>query len=98
MTVLAYGALVDSSGPNTWFNIMQCVSTELFPTFSVKISECLEQKVLRDSAFQMSDVGEDAVNDIIFHLKRKRTMNNKEITYLRKLIQRAVNLPQVEHS
>ena len=77
---------------------MQCVSTELFPTFSVKISECLEQKVLRDSAFEMSDVGEEAVNDIIFQMKRRRTMNNKEISYLRKLIQRAVNVPQIEYS
>ena len=64
----------------------------------MKISECLEQKVLRDAAFEMSDVGEEAVNDVIFQLKRRRTMNNKEISYLKKLIQRAVNVPQIQHS
>ena len=77
---------------------MQCVSTELFPTFSVKISKCLQQKAIANSAFKMNDVGDEAVEDVIFRLKQMRSMNNKEISYLRKLIQRALTATRTETS
>ena len=73
----------------TWHNVLQCVNQELFPVLSVKINECVQEKLLKDSAFKMSDIGTDAVEDIIERLMKKRTMNNKEITYLKELFERA---------
>ena len=72
-----------------WFNVVQCVSTELFPVLSVKLSQCVQEKLASDIDFQLNDFGEDSVNDIMERLKEKRAMNNKEILYLRELIQRA---------
>lgn len=77
---------------------MQCVSTEMFQTLSAKMSLCLQQKVLQDSGFVMGDVGVDAVDDVMLRLKEKRTMNNKEISYLRQLIVRANNIKAIEYS
>ena len=77
------------SASMTWFNVMQCVRMELFPMISVKISECVQEKLLMDSSFKMSDIGKEAVMDIIERLKAKRTMNNVEVTYLEGLFQRA---------
>ena len=68
---------------------MQCVTAELFTSISVSISSCVQEKVLRDSAFKMSDLSEEAVKDVMTRLKEKRTMNNKEVTYLMALFQRA---------
>ena len=82
----------------TWFNIMQCVSMELFPAISVKISQCVQEKVLEDSSFELSDIGSEAVDDVIERLKEKRTMNNKEISYLKELIQRARDIAETQHS
>ena len=72
----------------SWFNLMQCVSAELFPGMSVKISEAVQEKLLKDNAFKMSDIGKDAANDIIRGLMEKRTMNNMEIDYLKGLFER----------
>ena len=74
----------------TWFNVMQCVRMELFPAISVKISECVQEKLLMDSSFKMSDIGKEAVMDVIERLKEKRkTMNNVEVSYLLRLFDRA---------
>ena len=73
----------------TWYNILQCVTQELFPVLSFKINECVQEKLVSDPSFQISNIGEDAVKDIIRRLMEKRTMNNKEISYLRDLFQRA---------
>ena len=68
---------------------MQCVSAELFPGLSVKISECVQAKLLEDTTFKMDDIKEDAADDIIQRLMDKRTMNNIEINYLKDMFQRA---------
>ena len=67
---------------------MQCVSAELFPGMTVKISEAVQEKLLKDTSFKMSDIGKDAANDIIRRLMEKRTMNNMEINYLKGLFER----------
>ena len=51
-----------------------------------------------DSNFKINDFGEDAVNDVIERLKTKRMMSNKEILYLKGLIQRAVDHGKVSNS
>ena len=77
------------SEPLTWFDVIQCVWTELFPVLSATMSQCVQEKLASDIEFKLSDFGEDAVNDILERLKGRRTMNNKEIDYLKQLIQRA---------
>ena len=67
---------------------MQCVSAELFPGMSVKISEAVQEKLLKDTTFKMSDIGKDAADDIIQRLMEKRTLNNMEINYLKGLFER----------
>ena len=69
---------------------MQCITAELFPAISVKISECVQEKLLRESTFKMSDIGKEAVDDVIGRLMDKRTTNNVEIKYLEGLVQRAI--------
>ena len=73
----------------TWSNVLQCVRMELFPAISVKISECVQEKLLMDSSFKMTDIGKEAVMDVIERLKEKRTMNNVEVSYLLRLFNRA---------
>lgn len=63
---------------------------ELFPTLSFTMDLCVEEKLSDEPTFKLDDFGEDAVNDIIERLNKKRTMNNTEVSYLKKLIQRAV--------
>ena len=72
----------------SWFNLMQCISAELFPTMSVAVSKAVQDKLLQDTAFKMSDIGKDAADDIIRRLMDKRTMNNIEINYLKGLFER----------
>ncbi len=73
----------------TWSNVLQCVRMELFPAISVKISECVQEKLLMDSSFKMTNIGKEAVMDVIERLKEKRTMNNVELSYLLRLFDRA---------
>ena len=72
----------------TWFNVMQCVTQELFPVLSFKISECVQEKLVEDPTFKMTDIEDEAVDDILERLTRKRTMNNKEMEYLKDLVKR----------
>ena len=74
----------------TWRNVVHCVSNELFPQLSIKLDECVQERLLKDTAFKLSNVGDEAVEDIMGRLMKKRTMNNVEIGYLNGLIQRAV--------
>ena len=77
------------SGTLTWFDVIQCVWTELFPVLSATLSQCIQEKLGLETEFKLNDFEGDVVNDILERLKRKRTMNNKEINYLKQLIQRA---------
>ena len=73
----------------TWFNVLQCVTNELFPVLSVKLSECVQDKLVNDPSFKINNLRDVAVEDVLKRLMTKRTMNNKEIDYLKALIQRA---------
>ena len=78
----------------TWFKVINCVSTELFPVLAIKMRECIDEKLSEDTTFKLDDFGEVAVKDVIERLKGKRTMNNKEIEYLEALFQRATEYGQ----
>lgn len=80
----------------TWYHIEHCIKNELFPAIQVVISKCVEDKRLdTESDFEVHDIGKDAVDDVIEKLKNKRpSTNNREIKYLRKLVQRAHSLQQ----
>ena len=80
----------------SWQNVVQCVTHELFPVLSVKINECVQEKLLQDLNFKSSDITSDAVEDILKRLMTKRTMNNKEIEYLKGLIERTNDIPDAE--
>ena len=85
--------MVEVRGRKTWFNVLQCVTQELFPILSIKINECVQEKLLKDTAFKMGDIRKEAVLDILDRLMTKRTMNNKEIAYLKELVQRLNGSP-----
>lgn len=72
----------------SWFGVVQCVRTELFPTLAVHISECVQES-FEDPNFKMDDIGEDAANNVLGRLRQKRAMNNKEEAYLLALVKRA---------
>ena len=80
----------------TWFDIFRCVSTELFPALSIMMRQCLDEILNEKPDFKLADFSEDAVVEIMERLKQKRTMNNTEIEYLTKLIQRAAE-PEQTH-
>ena len=67
------------------------MNTELFPVLAIKMRECVDEKILEEPNFKLDDFGEDAVNDVMDRLKDKRIMNNKEISYLKALIKRAID-------
>ena len=75
-------------------NVIQSVSTHLFPILSVTMSKCVQEKLASDTEFKLNDLSEEAVKDIIERLKEKRTMSNKEITYLKGIIYRAIESHQ----
>lgn len=78
----------------TWTNVMHCARNELFRVMAVSISKCVQQKLSMEPTFKMEDIGQEAADDVIDRLKVKRTMNNKEIHYLKALIQRAYDYQQ----
>ena len=78
----------------TWFNVMQCVTQELFPVLSIKLNECVQEKIVNDSSFKMNEFRAEAVENVIARLGEKRTMNNKEIAYLYALIERVAQSPK----
>ena len=78
----------------TWFNVVQCVTQELFPVLSIKLNECVQEKIVSDSSFKMDDFKADAVENVIARLGEKRTMNNKEIAYLQAVIKRVNQSPK----
>ena len=87
-------ALKMSTGRQTWFDVVRCVQTELFPVLSIKMRECVEERLSKEPSFKLNDFGANAVEDVIERLKTKRTMNNKEIHYLKGLIRRAAEHQQ----
>ena len=81
--------LSTSSESRTWFDIFRCVSTELFPALSIMMRQCLDEILKEKPDFKLDDFGKEAMEEIMEKLKQKRTMNNYEIEYLQRLIQRA---------
>ena len=73
----------------TWFNVTRGVMNELFPVLSITMQKCIEDKLAEEPNFKLNDMESKAVKDIIERLKAKRAMNNKEISHLEALIQRA---------
>lgn len=74
----------------TWYKLEHCIKNELFPAIQLVIAKCVEEKLRQEPEFEADDLGEDAVEDIIEKLKNTRkSTNNKEIKYLRQLIERA---------
>ena len=78
----------------TWTNVMHCARNELFRVMAVSISKCVQQKLSMEPTFKMEDIGQEAADDVIDRLKVKQTINNKEIHYLKALIQRAYDYQQ----
>ena len=78
----------------TWFKVVHCVNHELFPVLSIALKKCIDEKLSEDNNFKLDDFGNDVVDDIMERLKGRRTMNNKEMKYLKELFQRAVGSPQ----
>lgn len=76
-------------GRITWFNVVQCVSQELFPDLAVRINQLVKEKMSDDATFKMDDIGMEAAQNVIERLKNKRSTNNKEISYLNGLFRRA---------
>ena len=77
----------------TWPKVINCVRTELFPVLAIALKKCVDEKLSEDADFKLTDFGDKVVNEILEKLKGKRTMNNKEIEYLRILFKRATDSP-----
>ena len=78
----------------TWNKVVNCVRTELFPVLSIALKKCIDEKLSEDNDFKLTDFNKDVVDDIMERLKGQRSMNNKEIKYLKKLFQRALETTQ----
>ena len=53
---------------------------------SIALKKCVDEKLSGDSDFKLTDFGDKVVDEILEKLKGMRTMNNKEIEYLRALL------------
>ena len=78
----------------TWFKIVNCVNTELFPVLSIALKRCIDEKLSDDNNFKLYDFDDDTVDDIMERLKGQRSMNNKEVQYLKGLFERAIETTQ----
>ena len=78
----------------TWYKVINCVNTELFPVISITLKKCIDEKLSEDTKFKPDDFDDKVVYDVMERLKKKRTMNNKEIKYLQALFQRAIESQQ----
>ena len=78
----------------TWFKVVNCVNTELFPVLSIALKKCIDEKLSDDNKFDLHDFKDDVVDDIMERLKGKRAMNNKEVQYLKELFGRALETTQ----
>ena len=78
----------------TWYKVVNCVNTELFPVLSITLKKCIDEKLSEDAKFKPDDFDDKVVYDVMERLKKKRTMNNKEIKYLQALFQRAMESQQ----
>ena len=74
--------------------MVNCVNTELFPVLSIALKKCIDNKLSEDDNFKLYDFGDEVQDDIIERLKEHRSMNNKEIKYLKELFQRAIETTQ----
>ena len=72
----------------TWYNVMECVRQELYPAMAASMSQALDELVVK-SRFDIGDLGGKAVERVIEGLKTKKVLFNKEIEYIRDLVQRA---------
>ena len=70
------------------------MNNELFPVLSIALKKCIDAKLSDDNSFNSDDFGDDVIEDIMERLKKERTMNNKEMKYLKELFQRATESPQ----
>ena len=61
---------------------------------AIALQKCIDEKLSEETHFKLDDFSQDAIDDMIERLKRKRTMNNKEIKYLRELFERATETTQ----
>lgn len=75
----------------TWRKVINCVNTELFPVLSIALRKCIDEKLSEENDFKLTDFGLETVADVLDRLKRKRTMNDKEIEYLKALFIRAID-------
>ena len=78
----------------TWFKVVNCVNTELFPVLSIALKKCIDEKISENINFKVDDFHKDVVDDVMERLKAKRAMNNREVQYLRGLFQRAIDSPK----
>ena len=78
----------------TWFKVVNCVNTELFPVLAIALRECVDRKLSEDVEFKVDNFDKDVVEDIMERLKGKRAMNNKEVQYLKELFGRALETTQ----
>ena len=95
--VLHCGCAVMSLFPTermTWFKVVNCVNTELFPVLAIALKECIDTKLSEDVDFKLDNFDDNVVDDIMERLKGKRAMNNKEVQYLKGLFQRALETTQ----
>ena len=74
--------------------MVKCVNNELFPVLSVALKKCIDDKLSEDSSFNLNNFSKAAIDDVMERVKTKRTMNNKEIEYLKGLFQRAIETTQ----
>ena len=78
----------------TWFKVINCVNTEMYPVLAIALRKCIDEKLSEDINFKADDFRKDVVYDVLDKLKGKRAMNNKEVQYLRGLFQRAIDSPK----
>lgn len=53
------------------------------------VKECVEEEISSGSSFKEDDLSEKAVEDVLARLGAKRSINPKEIVYIKAMVQRA---------
>ena len=96
-----YGRTVKEMPPNNehirkmafgvkWHNVVEAVSQELYPLIATTLGQSVDELVTSDS-LKEDDLTDDAVTIVIerMKMKSKKALYNKEIEYIKDLVQRA---------
>ena len=82
--------VIFGGGELKWHNVVEAVKQELYPTMATWLGESIKELLSSDTdTVKPGDFSDNATESVIERLKTKKVLFNKEIEYIKELVQRA---------